>query len=393
MRKNKHVGLMESKLDDIIQGEEEKVAVSEANSDKAQSIYQSWGQHIANIDKIKNILTPSQAHHLVIFELESEIIFYVTTKKSLESFKSLKTSHIDDISKCIDRRLISESSFDLNTFKNDLQKNIKNHDEVGVKKLGSLLCVKLMPWTIQAKLKEELQSDNKIKDVWVFCEEKHIDYLWEWIYWENATERFFWGDRFHICRIPNDIAGNEFKELTCTIENGVAIIDTFCDSARIDSALFKSQPNWVIIELQNELDELKKLGNVDYIHVVIHVKTIERDSNTDIELLSSKLEKFLKTKKPKFLFLNIRGTGDNRIIGIFKKIFTDKVPIWIDTNLDLEDNAKISFTQDFYKILRESKDREIAEVVTEARNTCNSFCRLAYVIKGSPHTTIIWACR
>lgn len=368
---------------------------------KSEGIYND----LEKISETENVL-------LHIFEHDQEIGVYITIGRCFKFWQILRDlahPHTALGDRSVTRK--KPENIDLETMRNcfpyqdfndNASRNFKssfstyineNDANVPVENIGIELRDLLLPENIKEVLKAELQSDNhNINNIWVFCGNENTDCLWEWIYWENATEGFFWGDRFHICRIPNDIAGKTFKKLTCNIENGVTIIDPLCTSADIDRDLFKSQPNWVIIKLQSgkELDKLKKLGNVDYIHVVISVKTIETDSNQFNDLLSSKLEEFFKKREePKFLFLNIRGTGDNQIIGKFKKIFTDKVPIWIDTNLDLKDDDEISFTQNFYKILKENREREITEVVTEARNTCNSFCRLAYIIKGSPHTTII----
>lgn len=398
-RKNKQGGLRNSKMSDIKQEEEEKkkvVLTGKDNRVKAQSSCQNRRQHIANIDKIKNILTPSLAHHLVIFELESEIYVYVTTKKSLELFKSLKTSRRDDISrKWMDSTLISESS--LNTFKNDLLKNIRNDEEV--KKLGIQLGDKLIPKNIQDKLKEELQNDdNKIKNVLVFCEEKDIDYLWEWIYWDE--KKFFWGKKFHICRIPNDrILKDGLKPQNIEIKQSVIIPATACLCGNEDKKCFNTKGD----DLQGALNILRNLDSVDCIHFVAKID-ISQENNDIYESCEEALGAlgYDQNHNFKLLFLNIRIPNDVnnyeemlrdpdyklRVLNL-KDLFTRSAEIWIDTNLDLTDDLALNFANDFYIELKKGR-KTVPEVLTEARKKGDELCRLAYVVKGNPSTTVSW---
>lgn len=353
-------------------------------------------QHQDNIKKIQNI-PKSCDHDLVIFESGSQIHVYVTTKECSEAFNSGRNP--DPHLKCIDSMLISKSF--LNTFKSDLLKNIRNDDEVGVKNLGIQLG-KFIPKNIQAKLKEELQNDdNKIKNVWIFCEENDIDYLWEWIYCEEKD--FFWGKKFHICRIPNDrISKGGLKPQNIEVKQYAFISPNNCQCGYKDKNCFNS----TFFSLRKALNNIRNLNGVDCMHFVAKIDIYQE--NRDIYESCEDAFKALgyydqdNKYKIKFLFLNIRipeNFNDYkeliespeyklRLLEL-KDLFTRSAEIWIDTNLDLPDDLALNFSNDFYIELKNGR-KTIPEVLTEARKKGNEFCRLAYVVKGNPSTTVSW---
>jgi predicted transcriptional regulator len=430
-------------------------------------------RHWKIIDKlIKDIKSCPEScrHDLVIFESGSEIYAYVTTGECLERLKRLNSLPIDDISrKCIDNTPISKSSFDLNTFKNGLLKDIKENNEKGVKNRGIKLGLELIPKNIQAKLKEELQNDdNKIKNVWIFCEEKDIDYLWEWIYCKEKD--FFWGKKFHMCRIPNGkISKGGLKPQNIEIKQRVFIQGNACQCGNKDKKCFNPEGDG----LQGALNNIRNLNSVDCMHFVANIniyqenkdiyescedklqklkclftldtdyakylETNDRSVHTKIndefekyaDRLSGEAEKTRSEKekhwvitdgkkkylvedtqeelkvydqnyKLKFLFLNIRipenvnnyekmiksANYELRLLKL-KDLFTRSAEIWIDTNLDLPDNLALNFSNDFYSELKNGR-KTVPEVLTEARKMGNELCRLAYVVKGNPSTTVSW---
>jgi hypothetical protein len=283
--------------------------------------------------------------------------------------------------------------------KKDWVMSIRDNNESIVKEYGEDLWNKLIPKGIKEMLEAELEIDNdKIKDVWIFCEEENIDYPWEGIHWGN----FYWGDRFHIVRIPEGRIPENCKSdnQNIQIKKIAVIIDEDCDCTDSDMEYFNklSEKKKEIISLQNE-EDLNKLDlkGVDSIHVVASIDTIEEKGNLR-DLFEDAFNKL--DNKPKFLFLNIRSRDPVRAardyinLPEFKNIFIRAVDIWIDTSFGLQDDISPGFAKEFYEVLESCKknQKNVTEVVTEAREKmdCKRFCRLAYMVFGNPCNTVSW---
>lgn len=144
--------------------------------------------------------------------------------------------------------------------KKDLLLYINKNKEEKVKNCGQLLNGLISEKT---KLKEELQNENdKIKNVVICCKDEDIDYVWEWIYWKEkkffGADKFFWGDKFHIVRIPRDgIPDWEFKNSNFQI-NTVTILKDDCPVAwNICDKICDKLNDIVICEKENLLDNTK----------------------------------------------------------------------------------------------------------------------------------------
>jgi hypothetical protein len=171
---------------------------------------------------------------------------------------------------CLDIKSIHEP----NKLKKDWVGCIRNGDEDRIKKYGGDLWNELIPKGIKKRLEAELQSDNdKIKDVWIFCECEDIDYLWEGIYLKEKN--LFWGDKFHIVRLPKIC---ECDNVNFQIKQVALITDDECNCRSEDEKWCESITNCKSVSLQKGL-EVEGLDGVDCIHLVANIKSFEDDSN------------------------------------------------------------------------------------------------------------------
>jgi hypothetical protein len=210
---------------------------------------------------------------------------------------------------------------------------------------------------------------------------------------------FFWGDKFHIIRIPNErILNNcdfEKSNYPCQINNVAIIIDDFdCHCTADDTKCFKGQRKVTFITLQEIINGSKNLKEFDCIHLVLSGRQVTK------ELISS-CRQALRNCKLKFLFLNIRAPNDcsSKHLTQFKELFTSSAEIWIDS-LDLPNDSAPQFTKYFYKEFWSNK-KNVAAAATKTRkniernaeglNTGKELWRLAYVVTGNPCTKISWA--
>lgn len=336
--------------------------------------------------------------HLCIFESKAKIYVYVTLNKYKNVFDSLaitSPSHNAfssesgiNIMECLG--IVSINKQD--KLKKDWVGCIKNNNENIIKEYGEDLWNELIPKGIKKTLEAELESDNEIKDVWIFCECEDIDYLWEGIYLKEKN--LFWGDEFHMIRIPKDridqISKNcEFKS-PYQINNVAFIVDEDCQCIAKDKNCFSENS---VINLQQDSDKLKKLKDVDCVHLVASIGTFE--DRHYYELCAEALKE--RNNNLMFLFLNIRippneDASKYPLLPKLKELFTSSAEIWVDTSLDLPDDPELSFTEIFYEKLRGSP-KNIPKVATEARGNCKickNFCRLAYVVSGNPCPPVTW---
>jgi hypothetical protein len=387
--------------------------------DKFRENYINNREFNYQIDTILGILKQYPAH-LFIFESKLKLYFYVTIddkyQKVLENILSLSQNEnsLDTtpgnfeemITKYLEskpiRKLVS------NDFEKEILYHIKNENKEGIITMGEKLRDALIPEEITTMLKEELKNDpDKIKNVWIF-EENNIDHLWEWIYWEEKN--FFWGDNFHIVRIPENY---KFTNPNFQINNATILSDANCRCADDDKDILHNKLGSIEEIGLLKTKRYKKLGKPNCIHIVVNIETFDKEKGLYNALRNvfkkTKLSNLQGVKKPNFLFLNIRAPTSeeqhlkpdeiDKIIHEIRKIFDSPAETWIDTNLPLPDSPTPQFAEYFYEMFLKNKDNvNVVEAVAKAREEiekqkdigCKSFWRLAYVVKGNPYAMVTW---
>ena len=103
--------------------------------------------------------------------------------------------------------------------------------------------------------------------VWVYCEDKNFYPLWEWLYDGSS----FWGDNYHIIRVPPKKEYKDFK-----IGNFAILSDGACSLTAGDTSCVKGcgKIHHESIELSKIFERLtKNYYAFDGIHVVADIKT------------------------------------------------------------------------------------------------------------------------
>ena len=261
--------------------------------------------------------------------------------------------------------------------------------EEAIERLGAEF-YKVLPPVVRKVL-----EDKKIDWVWIDCTKEEINPFWEWIY-TGGGEPFFWGDRFHIVRIPES-----WKEgaapLTFKIENIAIVKGSLCplildDNKCLDGlckAIYREQ-----IGLE-DCDRLKNLDVFDGIHVVASSGTFGKSYfNKYIKsikmALSSKRQANLSNgnatkNRPAFLFLNICGCNKDIQSQIRELISAD---MWIDTSFEVTEDFASIFAKEFYEEFCTGKSA--VEAVTKARQKIGNknILRLVYVVRGNPYARV-----
>jgi hypothetical protein len=274
----------------------------------------------------------------------------------------------------------------------------KENDKVKVKELIDQLNKVLIP---DSETKSKKDADI-IKNVWIFCNYSDNDYPWEWIHWKNAD--LFWGDKFHIVRIP---VNYRFEELDfqITLHKVTILIDRFCPSAWKNYHDTKILCNLLkdFVECQEiPLDDsnLTNLNDFNCIHIGADRDTFEKN-NEFLAKISAKLFQ----NKPNFLFLNTyikEPSGKHYYPSA--SIYPYPLTTCIDSSLDnIPEKCASHFVICFYNVLKDSlknnKEATIVETVAKTREiiknqkelNCDRFWRFAYVINGNPCTTLTHA--
>lgn len=309
------------------------------------------------------------------------------TKKILEEFKKIL---IEEYSKTkqINKTTISD-------IKEDLLQSI-NKEKI-VKNCGEELNTALICDEIGTKVKEELQKDDdKNNNILIYCQDEYIDYVWEWIYWKEKN--FFWGDRFHIVRIPKNYKFE--KDLKFQIDTFTFLLDSYCPQVCKKCKKSKKFLNELlenIVECKKiPLESSKQFRHLkDCVHIGACRETIEKNPD-----YFKTFKGELALNKPKFLFLNIftkKNSPSKR--GLLSEAINSAPPtIWIDSSLNIEENFASAFVESFYEVfeksLKNNKEAKIVEIIAKTREKIekdqkNSFWRLAYIVNGNPSTTLI----
>jgi hypothetical protein len=399
------------------------------SSDSKICEYKIDTSHLKKMEEATNL------PFLLIFESKSEIYFYLNMKKFvsdilgrfINSLKHLK----DPMNKVIEieqekkekveavlknlkdeylyKQPINES--EVSGVINNLLKSLEGSDENKVKNQGSELKGALIP----PKLTELKSEIDEIKDIWIFCREKYFDYRWgwEWIYWKDnfKKEEFFWGDKFHIVRIPRDC---DFKDSKFQINTFTILLDNPCKPARRLHKISHKYLNALLKDIVTTCEEnivctykeLSKLKISNCVHLGGNRETFE-----DEQYLETILD-ILSRTKPKFLFLNMfANKSSSTQCNLSKKIYKNLDPhttwVGVDCSLNVPDEFALVFEECFYEVLKNSlqnnnKEVKITEIIAKTREKieeiknqedlgCSSFWKLAYVVNGNPYNKLIFA--
>jgi hypothetical protein len=260
------------------------------------------------------------------------------------------------------------------------------------------------------KVSIEPSKNNKIL---ICCKDEDIDYVWEWIFWSDIPrfqmgkkgKSFFWGDRFHIGRIPKNY---KFENSEFQINTFTFLLDGYCRAACQNCKKSKKSLKELLededIANCNEIrfrtpENFGALKASDCIYVGACKETIKKNIVYETKFLEA-----LKLK-PKFLFLNM-FTKDKESSSthapLSKAIKLVPPTTWIDNSLNeclnLPNDFALVFAEYFYEMLKESlknnKEIQIVEIIAKTREKIekldsNAFWRLAYVVNGNPYTKFI----
>jgi hypothetical protein len=267
-----------------------------------------------------------------------------------------------------------------------MRSSINENNGKKVKNRGQKLNRELIYEELGTKLKEELQKDDeKNNKILICCEDEDINYVWEWIYCKEKN--FFWGDRFHIVRIPKEgIPDREFKNSNFQI-NSVTILKDDCPVAwNICEKMCDKLNNIVTCTKENLLDntKLKSLSIPDCIHIGASRETFEGENLTTIR-------QRLPQRKPFFLFFNIFSNEPSSTFDYVSKLISPcPATIWIDSTLNIPEKFAKLFVNNFYdEVIEELSNRgaNIVEIVAKIRKNekiKDNLWRFAYVVNGNP---------
>jgi hypothetical protein len=275
-------------------------------------------------------------------------------------------------------------------------KTVKDINEGDAKGCGEKFCKRLL----KDKSKKLLDRCDRMNVVWIYCKDKNISPLWEWIY---TNEDFFWGDKYHIIRIPEN----------CEFENSKFRINTFtflldgsclpaCDKCKKSKKSLKEllegivECNEIKFNSPEKFDDLEVL---DCIHVGACEETLKK---TPLEYKTKFLERL--KRKPKFIFLNMFAEESSSTYAPLSEAIKSVPPnTWIDSSsLNVPEEFALDFIECFYETFKESlknnNEAKIVEIIGKTREkiekieknqeklNSNAFWRLAYVVNGNPYT-------
>jgi DNA-directed RNA polymerase subunit H (RpoH/RPB5) len=255
-------------------------------------------------------------------------------------------------------------------------------------------------------------SSDETSGVWIYCEDKMICPIWEWLY-DEAGE-FFWGDKLDIVRIPN---GCDMSE-KCTL-NKLIIFEE--DS--LSGATGECMSNTFMPELKR-LNLVSEKPSLDFF--------LKHENNQKVLNCMLYFQMNLKgVQGSEVMKIVCNGKNKNLILYLHTQLtgFDNHPSTWIDSSFDVQTPQSSCFFKCFCEMLDEhlgnANETNIAEIVTETRkkmcgqelndqggyNSCGrwklrlpaflsshlppareesnviGFCRLAFVVHGNPCTT------
>jgi hypothetical protein len=291
-----------------------------------------------------------------------------------------------------------------------IEQSVRDDNEIGIKKIGIDLW-NAMEEDIKTKLKELQNGDGN--NVWIFYEGEDIEYPWEWIYWGFSDDGSYWGDIFHIVRIPAKSAkAPKFQDRDFRIENVAILRDRTCNITN-ESNCLTCLSEQVREKNLNDCEDLFNLNeNFDYIHLRADrgsfnpgvysdaIDKAKREKNNNIRQRGD--EGAGDTNKSKILFLNISKSNINSGAAYSKSMsdilgeLLNLIPVeaWIYTNTDVPDEDAPTFPQYFYNVFPET-EKNMVKAVTESRkrirneiNGIKKFYRFAYIACGNPSINV-----
>jgi hypothetical protein len=214
-------------------------------------------------------------------------------------------------------------------------------------------------------------DSQNMGEVWVYCQNKFLEPLWEWLFWKND----FWGNLFHIVRIPETFMNNE--GLKSKIEEVTILRAPSCLCAVADSQIIGASGVETKDKDISSAEDLQGL-NGNGIHVVQDVTINVMRAAVDIAKTRQ------EPNSPILLFLNIftskklSDTYDDR--EKWMKLFQAKMSIF--TTLSVPIASVSDFTEIFYTRLAEKNN--IFEAFKAAKSDSKTYLKFAYVALVDP---------
>jgi hypothetical protein len=249
--------------------------------------------------------------------------------------------------------------------------------------------------SLSQQLSEELTEGTQDKCIWIFCEDNEVFSLWEWIYYENSSsgERFFWGDKFLLIRVPKGYKSKKINKLI--INKSLLLLDGEEYSIKQKEFLMeKLKKPLTVIPIKEEqsnpslhrqsrrLNNKSNSGSFDAIFVVAQEAS---------EKIQNYLTKVVKTESDsaKFVFLNTCKCPSC----IFANNETMPTP-WIGTSFEIDSYFSYHLAKYFYDELLNDNGKTVAEAFKEGKKRSKNLLehdlglkndwRHAYVICGNP---------
>jgi hypothetical protein len=203
-------------------------------------------------------------------------------------------------------------------------------------------------------------GSDETSGVWIYCIDEMIYPIWEWLYDEDR--KFFWGDKFHIVRIPNgcDMA----KE--CTL-NELIILEDKTPQTK-DTAEYR---------ISSIKSNLKHLTSFLHIRSLASFQKHAVDNPELLELLKSCMLYFPMDLPGEVLadLDNIFKNRNNKNLLLYPHTqltgFSNYPSTWIDSRLNVPKSQTSQFFKYFCDVLDDHLTKpekaNIAKIVTETR--------------------------
>jgi hypothetical protein len=221
--------------------------------------------------------------------------------------------------------------------------------------------------------------------VWVYCADKDIYPLWEWLH-----DRFFFGgDKFYIIRIPENC---DFNVSDFEVEKFALLTDNSCPPAFILSNTIHNCLKSILSCSNITISEI--LNSYDYIHIGAYKETFETpDYNKKIKQILSRTKELDEKSNLKFLFLNTFCRATSSTHASPAKLISALSPLaWVDCSLNIPEELASNFITNFYEeietSLRNNKEANVVEIFLKTRKKMiiqGGFGLFGYIIKGNPH--------
>jgi len=270
-----------------------------------------------------------------------------------------------------------------------LKEELKNQNVGEIRKCGSFFYEKLLG--NQLILPSNLSNErNGMGGIWIFCAVADIDPIWEWLCTKNSKgEDFFWGDEFHIVRIPENC---DFNVSDFEVEKFALLTDNSCSPAFILSNTIHNCLENILSCSNITISEI--LNSYDYIHIGAYKETFENhDYNKKIKQILSRTKELDEKLNLKFLFLNTFCRATSSTHASPAKLISALSPLaWVDCSLNIPEELASNFITNFYEeietSLRNNKEANVVEIFLKTRKKMiiqGGFGLFGYIIKGNPH--------